>query len=169
MPVIGSIQISLEFHINESNNLTQKQIWKYHYPVVISPLQWELKSWHEELSHLYINYMLRLEIFWVPTSIFLYLKEDVSLCTSWIFGTERILQWTTKGNKSRYKSKESNNKIGSAVSVDQRQSAQTGLLPQFPGKITNERICAVQVMVDHFIDLTHVHIMKRKNQEEKLE
>ena len=35
------------------------------------------------------------------------------------------------------------------VSVDQLQSAQTGLLPQLLGKLTSARIWSAEVMVDH--------------------
>ena len=39
VPDIGSIPISLEDYINESNNITQEQIENIMFPEVISPLQ----------------------------------------------------------------------------------------------------------------------------------
>ena len=56
--------------------------------------------------------------------------------------------------------KETDNTPGYGVLVDQLQSSQTGLVPQFSGKITSVRIWAVQVLVDYFSELTSVHLMR---------
>ena len=64
--------------------------------------------------------------------------------------------------------KETDNKPGYGVSVDQLQSYQTGLVPQFSGKITSAYIWATQVMVDLFIDLMYVQLIRITIQEEAL-
>ena len=60
VPYIGSILISLEKYINESDNIKQEQIENIMFIEVISPLQQEFKSWHDKLSHLHTKYMFRL-------------------------------------------------------------------------------------------------------------
>ena len=78
-----------------------------------------------------------------------------------MIGTSSISQWITKGKKLGYIMKETDNKPVASVSVDQLQSARPVLVPQFSGKLTSARIWVDQFMVDHFIDLTYVHIMIR--------
>ena len=65
--------------------------------------------------------MFRLSKLGVLPSRFLYLKGDVPLCTSLIFGTERKREKITKGNKTGSIRKETDNNPGAGVSVDQLQ------------------------------------------------
>ena len=51
---------------------------------------------------------------------------------------------------------------------NQLQSAQTGLFPKLSGKLIITRIWSDQVMVDHFSDLTYVHLIRSTDQEETL-
>ena len=85
-----------------------------------------------------------------------------------MFVTTRRRQWTTKGNKSGSIRKETENNPGDVVSVEQIQSAQTGLVPQLSGKLTSAHIWDAQFMVDHFSDLTYVHLMRSTIQEHNL-
>ena len=64
--------------------------------------------------------------------------------------------------------KETNNTPGSGVSVDQLHPYQPLLVPQFSVKLTSARIWSAQAMVDHFSDLTYVHLMVITSQEEIL-
>ena len=68
--------------------------------------------------------MFRLVTPGVLPSRFLYLKDDVPLCESLIFVTERISKWITKGKKLGYIRKETGNNPLSEVSVDQPQPTQ---------------------------------------------
>ena len=54
-----------------------------------------------------------------------------------MFGTERMIKWRTKGNKSGSIRKYTDNNLGSGVSVDQLQSDQLVLVPKFSGKLTS--------------------------------
>ena len=109
--------------------------------------------------------MFRLANIGVLSWIFIDLKDDVPICASCMFGTSRRRQWITEGKKSGPTRKETDNKPRDAVSVDQLQSDQTVLVPKFSGKLTSARILAAQVMVDHFSDLTYVHLMRSTSQE----
>ena len=112
--------------------------------------------------------MFRLEKLGFPTSIFINLKDDVPLCESYMFGTSRRRKWISKGRKLGYIRKETDNKPGYLVSVDQIQSAQPGLVPQLLGKLTSAHIWDAQVMMDHFSDLTCVYLMISTIQDETL-
>ena len=57
-----------------------------------------------------------------------------------MFGTESRSQWRKKGKKSDFIWKGTDNKPRAALFVDQIQSDQTGLVPQFSGKLTSARI-----------------------------
>ena len=64
--------------------------------------------------------------------------------------------------------KVTDNNPGAGVSVEQLQSYQPVLVPQFSVKITSARIWSDQVIMDHFSELTYVHLMKSTSQEENL-
>ena len=74
-----------------------------------------------------------------------------------------------KGNKAGPVRKETDNKPEAAVSVDQPQSDYPGLVPQISGKLTSTRIWVAQVMVEHFSDITYVHLIKSTSQDKSLE
>ena len=92
-------------------------------------------------------------------SLFLDLKYDMTLCVSCVFVTARRMQWITKGKKLESIRKEADNNPVSAVSLDQIQSYQPCLVPQFSVKLTSARIWSAKVMVDHLSDLTYVHLI----------
>ena len=73
-----------------------------------------------------------------------------------------------KGNKLGSIRKETENKSESMVSVYQLHSDTPGLVPQFSGKFTSARIWASQFMVEHFIELTYLNLMKSTTQVETL-
>ena len=109
--------------------------------------------------------MFRLSKLGFLSSIILDLKDDVLLCSSFMFVTSIKRQWITKVKKLDPIKKETDNNTGDGVSVDQLQSSQPGLVPQLSGKLTIARICTAQVMVDHFSDLTYVHQIRFTSQE----
>ena len=55
---IGSIPISSEEYLNQSNNLTHDCFEKIVFPEVLLTLQQEFKSWHDKLSHLHSKSIL---------------------------------------------------------------------------------------------------------------
>ena len=66
--------------------------------------------------------MFRLARLRVIPSIFLYLKDDMSLCESCMFGKSSGGKYITKVNKSVSISKETDNNPGFTVSLDHLQS-----------------------------------------------
>ena len=85
-----------------------------------------------------------------------------------MFGTERKRKWIKRGKKLGSTRKNTDKNPGAAVSVYQIQLDKPGLVPQFSGKLTSTRIWVDQVMVNHFGDLTYVHLMRSTSQEENL-
>ena len=67
-----------------------------------------------------------------------------------------------------YARKESDNNPGYVVSVDQLQSSHPVLVSQFSCKLTSACIWSAQVMMDHFNELTYLHLMRSTNQEDTL-
>ena len=78
------------------------------------------------------------------------------------------MQWIAEGNTYDSIRKDTDNNPRYGVAVDQLQSAQPGLVPQLSGKPVSAHIWSSQVMVNHFSDLTYVHLMRSTNQKENL-
>ena len=95
---------------------------------------------------------------------FVDLKYYVPLCASYMFVTPRRRQCRTRGKKSGYISKYTDNNPGAGVSVDQLQSDNPGLVLQFLSKLTSARIWDAQVMLELF----YMHLMRSTIQEETL-
>ena len=74
--------------------------------------------------------MFRIEKLGVITSIFIDLKDDMTLCESCMFGTPSRRQRRKKGKKLGSIRKETDCNTGARVSVDQLHSSQPGLVPQ---------------------------------------
>ena len=56
--------------------------------------------------------------------------------------------------------KETDNKPETGISVDQLHSVHPGLVPYFLSKLTIVQIRDAQVMVEHFSDITYVHLLR---------
>ena len=100
VPDIESIPFYPEDYINESTDVKQEQIENIMFTEVLSSLHQVLKSWNNKLYHLHPKSMFVLSKLGVLPSIFIYLKDDVPLYASCMFGIARRMQWITKGNKS---------------------------------------------------------------------
>ena len=59
-------------------------------------------------------------------------------------------------------------KPGEVVSVDQLESPIVGLIPQAKGSPTKLRYRAATIFVDHFSDLTYIHLQTSTSGEETL-
>ena len=98
---------------------------------MLSHLQQEFKFWHDKQSNLNPKSMFRLAKLGVPPSIYLDLKDDVPLCASCMFWKVGRRKWITKWNKEGYRRNETDTNTRDGVSLDQIQSSQTVLVPQF--------------------------------------
>ena len=146
--------------------ISHKKNWKHNVSRSAITFAKGIKFWRDKLSHLHSKSVFILAKLGVLLERFLYLKDNVPLCASFVFLTERRWKCRTKVNKLGSIPKYTNNKPGDVVSVDQLQSAQSGLIPQLSVKIINALIWSTQVMVDHFSDLTYVRLMRSTIQED---
>ena len=90
-----------------------------------------------------------------------HLKNRPPFCASCAFGKARKRpRLTKKSSNSSSIRKPEHNIPGKCVSVDHLVSAQPGFIPQMSGHLTNMRIWAASVFVDHFTDYVFVHLMR---------
>ena len=132
----------------------------------LTRLQERFLRWHERLNHLPYSLMLRLAQKGVLPKEFTKLKQDLPPCASCLFGKQRRRPRTTLSSGSIRQ--EHHDHPGAAVSTDQIISAQPGLVPQVSGTLTNERITAVTVFVDHHSDFTYSVLMTSCSGDETL-
>ena len=67
---------------------------------LLSPFQQEFKSWHKKSSNLHTKSIFILKKLGILPKNFLYLKADVTICSSYVFVIKRRQQRRTKGGKS---------------------------------------------------------------------
>lgn len=136
-------------------------------PVTLSEQQLRFLRWHERLNHLPMAQMLKLaESGRLPRS-FVHLKSDLPPCGACLFGRQH--RRPRKGKLARGSiRKPEHDHPGAAVSTDQLVSHQPGLVPQSAGKLTNLRITAATVFVDHFSDFVYVALMPDLSSESTL-
>jgi hypothetical protein len=78
---------------------------------------------------------------------------------SCIFGTAHHKPRHSKGAKGSIQ-KEEDDASGKCVSIDHMISAQPGLIPQMAGFLTNLRIWAASIFVDHYSDYVYVALLR---------
>ena len=78
------------------------------------------------------------------------------------------MQWRYKGVKNKKEIRQAS-KPGEVVSVDQLISPTPGFVPIHRGKPTTARYNGVTVFVDHYSELSYIHLMKELNAETTVE
>ena len=132
----------------------------------LSLLQEKFLRWHERCNHLSFSSMIRLAKRGILPKEFIKLEKNLPPCGSCLFGRQSRRPKKAKfGNPIR---KPEHNYPGGGVSADQIISAQPGLVPQSSGNLTNKRITAVTVFVDHNSDFSYVVLMTECSGKETL-
>jgi hypothetical protein len=98
---------------------------------------------------------------------FIKLKYRLPVCMSCIFGTAHCKPCHLRGAKGSIQ-KEEDDSPGKCVSIDHMISAQPGLIPQMAGFLTNLRIWAASIFVDHYLDYPYVALMRDLTLDESL-
>jgi hypothetical protein len=88
------------------------------------------------------------------------LKGCCPICVACLFGQAHMCPWQSKSKQKHPVCKPTNDAPGKKASLDQMVFAQPGLIPQMSGHLTNLRIMAATVFVDHFSDHVYVYLMK---------
>jgi Reverse transcriptase (RNA-dependent DNA polymerase) len=95
-------------------------------------------------------------------------KVGDPMCASCIFGQSTRKAWRTKSPPNQVTPRKIE-KPGDCISLDQMESPIPGHIAQMKGSPTRERYNAATIFVDHFSDITFVHLQKSTNAEETIE
>ena len=124
----------------------------------------ELLYWHYRLGHLSFHKM------WdmakqgdLPPRL---ANCRIPQCASCQFGKATKVPWHNKGQHTSIKTA---SQPGQCVSVDQLEATEPGLIAQMKGIPTKHRYRYATVFIDHYSNLSYVHLMKTLTSEETLE
>jgi hypothetical protein len=142
----------------------------------VAPMQDEFRDldpktvkllWHYRLGHAPFSTINRMaERGDLPKRI---CKAADPMCALCQYGQATRRPWQTKAAP---KNIEGNSKVtgpGDCISVDQMQSPVPGLIAQNKGSPTRERYMAATIFVDHYSDVTFVHLQKTLNAKDTIE
>jgi len=88
------------------------------------------------------------------------LRGRCPICVACLFGQAHQRPWQTKSKQKHLIRKPTDDAPGKEASLDQMVPAQPGLIPQMSGHLTNLRVMAAMIFVDHFLDHVYVYLMK---------
>ena len=129
-------------------------------PIPLSPLKKELISWHRRLYHFPFRVLSRLSsIGFLPKKL-LGFRNKPPLCIACQFGQAHHCPWRTKGKNIGSIRKTYHKEPGDGISVDQIISAQTGLILQMSGFLTNQQLWGCTTFVYHVSDYVYMHLMQ---------
>jgi hypothetical protein len=113
---------------------------------------------HQQLSHIFFQRIIRMaENGVLPKRL---AKCHIPVCQSCIYGKLTRKAWRTKGTSNTRKLKLAT-QAGEVVSVDQLESPVDGLIAQVKGTLfQNKRYKCATIFVDHFSDLSYVHLQE---------
>jgi GAG-pre-integrase domain len=127
----------------------------------------EKLMWHYRLGHAPFSTINRLaaagELPKRPKNV----KDP--MCASCMYGMMTRRPWRTKTSPTQVQGGRSVLEPGDCVSVDQMQSPVPGHIAQVKGHPTKERYTAATVFVDHYSDVTFVHLQKTLNAKDTIE
>ena len=158
-PDISTIPVSIEQYADELQKLTREQIKHISHPQILDDDQQEFMGLHYKMNHLPLPAMITLAEKGKLNRKFAKIKHRLPVCMSCMFGTAHHKPWRSKGEKGSIR-KETDDAPGKCVSIDQMISAQPGLIPQMAGFLTNLRIWAATIFVDHYSDYVYVSFMR---------
>jgi len=121
-------------------------------------------EYHERLGHLSFDQLKQMALNGViPRKLAKCVKPK---CPGCLYAKQHRTPWKAKGNRGRIRLA---TKPGEVVSVDQLESRVPGFIPQRKGILTKRRFCGATVFVDHFSDLTYIHLMEKLSSEETVQ
>ena len=96
------------------------------------------------------------------------LKVKPPKCAGCLYGTMTKRPWCKK-SANKQSSIWEDSGTGECISVDQMESSTSVFIAQLKGKPTNQRYRAATIFLDHYSDLTYVHLQRGFSSEEKVE
>ena len=125
----------------------------------------ELLRWHYRLGHISfskLKAMARLGI--IPKRL---ANVEHIKCRACQFGKLTRKPWRNKGQQPRRILPAT--KPGQCISVDQMESSTIGFVAQLKGRLTKRRYRVATIFVDHFSDLSYVHLQSSTSSEETVQ
>jgi GAG-pre-integrase domain len=117
----------------------------------------ELLLWHYRLGHVPFSKLQHMaSIGDLPRRLAKCPKPECAACR---FGRATKVPWRVKGISNRQQLKVCT-QPGQCVSVDQLESTTPGFITQLKGNLTRSRYPYATVFIDHFSDLSYVHLQK---------
>ena len=127
--------------------------------------QRELLLWHTRLGHISMRRIQKMAALGcIPTNV---ARCQIPMCQACAYGTMHKRPWRTSAGVQPIMYEAT--KPGMCVSVDQLESPLGGLIGQLKGIPTKARFCVATIFVDHYSDLSYVHLQQTTNAEETLE
>lgn len=115
----------------------------------------QLLYWHLRLGHLSFTKVKLLAILGIlPKSL---INVRIPKCAGCLLGAMTKKPWRVKGEKNK-KILKTAKKPGDIVSVDQLESSTPGFIGQLKGILTKSKYKAATVFIDHYSDLTYIHL-----------
>ena len=126
--------------------------------------QAELLRWHYRLGHVSFYKLRVMALLNIIPRRLAFVKFPK--CQACCYGKQTRRPWRTKSQPRKIKPCTS---PGECVSVDQLESSTTGFIAQLKGKLTSRRYKCATVFVDHYSDLTYIHLHSRLTNDETVE
>ena len=167
---LSKIPITPADYKNCLTDVTAQELKKFANPEPLNPFAQLWLSYHcGIMKHCPKHVMIKLaENGILPKDLLYYKSRKAPICVSCVFGkaTKRPKNSSKPSNSIR---SPSDNVPGKTISTDQLISAQPGLVPQSRGSLTNDRITAATMAVDHFTDIRKIVLMRSTTQQETLD
>ena len=129
--------------------------------------QAEFMRWHYRLGHLPYKKLKILAVMGLIPKRILNVKPPK--CAGCIFGKMTKRPWRTKATVKQGLGIFKATKSGQCVSVDQMESTEDGFVAQLKGKLTRRRYKYATIFVDHYSDLSYVHLQSTITSDETLQ
>ena len=125
-----------------------------------------LLTYHERFGYLSFSVLkLMAQVGLIPRDL---ANVDPPTCPGCAYGKAIRKKWRHKGMRNNRHIKIAT-APGQVVSMDQLVSPTPGFVPIHRGRPTNQRYVGATVFVDHYSDLTYVHLMTELNAEKTVE
>ena len=123
--------------------------------------------WHYKLGYLPFSTINRMSMCGeLPTRLH---KAHDPMCVACQYGKATRRAWRTKSTPNKISGQKTITKAGQCVSIDQMVSPIPGLIAQMKGIPTKARYTGATIFVDHFSDITYVHLQKSLSAAETIE
>jgi GAG-pre-integrase domain len=127
----------------------------------------ELLRWHHRLAHVSMVRLQRMaQNGYLPSRI---AHCRIPLCQACVYGKLTRKPWHSKPSTNTNANVITTTVPGQMVSVDQLESPIAGLVGQMKGILTKRRYKVATIFVDHFSNLSYVHLQSTTNAIETLE